>query len=135
MAVQATKMFSKLLSETDIKKRLAIPEKILGFLPDFNGTHAVKIDLMYGTRIWPIFCSIRKKGYKKPVFSGGWRNFVICNNFNVGDKITMYKVQDEDGFSHYRVEVEKPASKQSGVSLNDEVDETTVTCSRKVRYF
>ncbi|MBA0730361.1 hypothetical protein Golax_004526 [Gossypium laxum] len=100
--MEATKMFSKLLTETDIKKRLAIPVKILPSLPGFNGSHAV--------RIWPIVCTVRKQGYKKPVFSGGlWRNFVICNSFNVGDRITMFKVQYEDGSCLYRVEVEKLA--------------------------
>ncbi|KAK8486656.1 hypothetical protein V6N11_033109 [Hibiscus sabdariffa] len=111
MAVQATKMFSKLLTPTDIKKRLAIPAKILSSLPAFNGSHAIKIHLMYGTRMWPIVCTVRKKGYKKPVFSGGsWREFVMGNKLNVGDRISMYKVQD----SHYRVEVdkEKPATRK-----------------------
>ncbi|KAK8613795.1 hypothetical protein V6N13_101551 [Hibiscus sabdariffa] len=69
---------------------------------------------MYGTRMWPIDCTVRKKGYKKPVFSGGlWRGFVIGNKLNVGDRISMYKVPD----SHYMVEVEKEkpaASNQHG---------------------
>ncbi|MBA0574949.1 hypothetical protein Golob_025009 [Gossypium lobatum] len=105
----ATNMFSKLLTENDIKNRLAIPVKILPSLPGFNGSHAVRIQLMYSTRIWPIVCTVRKQGYKKPVFSGGlWRNF-ICNSFNVGDRITMFKVQYEDGSCLYRVEVEKLA--------------------------
>ncbi|KAK8613794.1 hypothetical protein V6N13_101550 [Hibiscus sabdariffa] len=113
MSVQSTNMFSKLLTETDIKKRLAIPVKTLSSLPAFNGSHAIKIHLLYGTRMWPIDCSVRKKGYKKPVFSGGlWRDFVIGNKLNVGDRISMYKVQD----SHYRVEV----------------DQTPVACCRKV---
>ncbi|KAL4347792.1 hypothetical protein GQ457_17G001580 [Hibiscus cannabinus] len=119
MAAQSTMMFSKLLTETDIKKRLAIPAKILPSLPAFNGSHAIRIHLMYGTRMWPIDCTVRKKGYKKPVFSGGlWRDFVIGNKLNVGDRISMYKVQD----SHYRVEVlekEKPDApiKQEGAVI------------------
>ncbi|KAK8486652.1 hypothetical protein V6N13_080718 [Hibiscus sabdariffa] len=128
-------MFSKLLTETDIKKRLAIPAKILPSLPAFNGSHAIKIHLMYGTRVWPIDCTVRKKGYKKPVFSGGlWRGFVIGNKLNVGDRISMYKVQD----SYYRVEVDKEktaARNQHGaVSFNHGVDQTpvSVTFSRKV---
>ncbi|XVE94157.1 hypothetical protein REPUB_Repub01dG0257400 [Reevesia pubescens] len=114
----AMKMFSKSLIDTDIKKRLAIPANILSSFSDFNESHAVRINLMYGTRAWPIICSIRKKGHKKPVFSGGWRNFVSCNNFDVGNRFTLYKVQDEDGSSHYRVEVEKPASRPSGVLIS-----------------
>ncbi|KAK8516629.1 hypothetical protein V6N13_080722 [Hibiscus sabdariffa] len=140
MAAQSTMMFSKLLTATDIKKRLAIPAKILPSLPAFNGSHAIRIHLMYGTRMWPIDCTVRKKGYKKPVFSGGlWRDFVIGNKLNVGDRISMYKVQG----SHYRVEVlekEKPtASNQHGtlpspaLSFNHGVNQiqTPVTCCNK----
>ncbi|KAK8516627.1 hypothetical protein V6N12_049349 [Hibiscus sabdariffa] len=136
MEAQSTMMFSKLLTETDIKKRLAIPTKILPFLPSFNGSHAIRIHLVYGTRMWPIVCTVRKKGYKKPVFSGGlWRGFVIGNKLNVGDRISMYKVQD----SYYRVEaatnhhgaLPSPALSNS----NHEVDQipVRVTFSRKVR--
>ncbi|KAK8485840.1 hypothetical protein V6N13_149675 [Hibiscus sabdariffa] len=77
MAAQATKMFSKKLTDNDVKKR-------------------------------PLVCTVRKKGYKKPVFSGRlWTDFVICKKLNVGDGISLHKVEDEDGSSHYRVEVEK----------------------------
>ncbi|EOX97118.1 Uncharacterized protein TCM_006219 [Theobroma cacao] len=137
---QATKIFSKSLTDTDIKKRLAIPAKILPSLPDFNGSHAVTIHLMYGTRTWPIVCSVRKTGYKKPVFSDGWRNFVICNDFHVGEVLTLYKVQDEEGSFHYRVEVEKLATPSvalsaRALSLNHEVDETTGTSRTKISNF
>ncbi|MBA0753133.1 hypothetical protein Gogos_019783 [Gossypium gossypioides] len=109
MASQPTEMFTKKLTATDINKRLAIPGKILPSLPAFNGGHAVRIQLMYGTEIWPIDCTVRKNGYKKPVLSGGWRKFVVDNELKTGDKITMYKdFEDEDGGSHFRVEVEKP---------------------------
>ncbi|KAK8617812.1 hypothetical protein V6N13_080717 [Hibiscus sabdariffa] len=135
-------MFSKLLTQTDIRKRLAIPSKILSSLPAFNGSHAIRIHLMYGTRMWPIDCTIRKKGYKKPVFSGGlWRGFVTGNKLNVGDRIIMYKVQD----SHYRVEVDKEKKKPAAcnqhgalsspaLSFNHGVDQTpvSVTFSKKV---
>ncbi|KAB2036151.1 hypothetical protein ES319_D04G204300v1 [Gossypium barbadense] len=75
-------VFSKSLTGTEIKK-------------SFNRSHAVIIKLMYGTEIWPIVCTIRKKGYKKPVFSGPlWRNFVISKKLRIGDRIRMYKVHD-----------------------------------------
>ncbi|MBA0576493.1 hypothetical protein Golob_027309 [Gossypium lobatum] len=125
MAVQATMMFSKKLTYTDINKRLAIPTKILPSLPGFNRSHAVKIQLMYGTKIWPIDCTVRKQGYTKPVFSRGWRKFVVHNKLKIGDRVTIYKVQHQDGSSHYKVEVEKPAAS------NHEVDETTVTRYRR----
>ncbi|XVE67449.1 hypothetical protein DITRI_Ditri08aG0161900 [Diplodiscus trichospermus] len=85
-------------------------------------------------RLWPIVCSIRKKGYyKKPVFSSGWRKLVISNNFNVGDVLTMYKAQDEAGSFHYMIQVENPARPSRDLpprsfSLNHEVvDENTGT--------
>ncbi|KAG4205931.1 hypothetical protein ERO13_A04G130724v2 [Gossypium hirsutum] len=100
----ATKMFSKLLTETDIKKRLDIPVKILPSLPGFNGSHAVRIHLMYGTRIWPIVCTVGKQ------LNNGTRNmFSPVDYGEIGDRITMFKVQYEDGSCLYRVEVEKLA--------------------------
>ncbi|MBA0871889.1 hypothetical protein Goshw_001639 [Gossypium schwendimanii] len=113
------------LTYTDINKRLAIPKKILPSLPRFNRSHAVKIQLMSGTKIWSIDCTVRKQGYKKPVFSGGWRKFVVHNELKIGDRVTIYRVQHQDGSSHYRVEVEKPAAG------NHEADETTVTRHRR----
>ncbi|KAB2036164.1 hypothetical protein ES319_D04G205600v1 [Gossypium barbadense] len=138
MASQPTKMFSKKLKTTDINKRLAIPGQILPSLPAFNAGYAVRIQLMYGTEIWPIDCTVRKNGYKKPVLSRGWRKFVVDNELKTGDKITMYKdFEDEDGGSHFRVEVEKPeaasnqdrrtlpSSSSSFLTFNDhEVDGT-----------
>ncbi|KHG27660.1 Replicase polyprotein 1ab [Gossypium arboreum] len=58
----ASQPFTKKLTATDINKRLAIPGKILPSLPAFNGGHAVRIQLMYGTVIWPIDCTVRKNG-------------------------------------------------------------------------
>ncbi|KAK8486235.1 hypothetical protein V6N11_012977 [Hibiscus sabdariffa] len=122
-----TKLFSKSLTDTDTRKRLAIPAKILPDLPDFNGSHAVNLRLMYGTKVWPIICSVRKNGYKKPVLSGGWRNFVVYNDFSVGDELTLYKVHGETGCCYYRVEVEKPPNPSANHSPRHRVDGTIGT--------
>ncbi|KAB2036154.1 hypothetical protein ERO13_D04G176456v2 [Gossypium hirsutum] len=106
MAAHSKLVFSKFLSDSDIKKRLAVPSAIQRSLPPFNGGHALIFQFLHGTRFWPILYSIRTKGYSKPVFSGRlWRNFVIYNNLNVGDRFTLYQVQVEDGSSYYRVDV------------------------------
>ncbi|KAK8613797.1 hypothetical protein V6N13_101553 [Hibiscus sabdariffa] len=132
MAAQSLEiLFSKNLTVTDIEKRLAVPTKIISSLPGFNGGNAVHIRLMHGTKTWPIVCTVRTQGYSKPVFSVGWRKFVTDNKLNVGDRITMYKVQDEDGnSSHYMVEMEHPAATNQdralpfpALSLNHEVHE------------
>ncbi|KAB2088232.1 hypothetical protein ERO13_A04G133251v2 [Gossypium hirsutum] len=106
MAAHSKIVFSKLLTDTDINKRLAVPSAIQSSLPPFNGGHALIFRFLHRTRFWPILYSMRTKGYNKPVFSGRlWRNFVIYNNLNVGDRFTLYQVQVEDGSSYYRVEV------------------------------
>ncbi|MBA0815211.1 hypothetical protein Gohar_020973, partial [Gossypium harknessii] len=58
---------------------------------------------MYGTKIWSIDCTVRKQGDTKPVFSRGWRKFVVHNELKIGDRVTIYRVQHQDGSSHYRV--------------------------------
>ncbi|TYI34044.1 hypothetical protein ES332_A04G176500v1 [Gossypium tomentosum] len=106
MQAHSKLVFSKLLSDTDIKKRLAVPSAIQSSLPPFNGGHALIFHFLHGTRFWPILYSIRTKGYKKPDFSGRlWRDIVIYNNFNVGDIFTLYRVQVEDNSSYYMAEV------------------------------
>ncbi|MBA0782208.1 hypothetical protein Gotri_003067 [Gossypium trilobum] len=106
MAAQAKLVFSKFLSDTDIKMRLAVPSAIQRSLPPFNGGHALIFQFWHGTRFWPMHYSIRRRGYSKPVFSGrNWRDFVIYNNLNVGDSFTLHQVEVEDGSSYYRVEV------------------------------
>ncbi|OMO92226.1 hypothetical protein COLO4_17744 [Corchorus olitorius] len=55
------KLFSKSLTDTDIRKRLAIPTKILPFLPDFNiGSHALRFHLIHGFKKWSIGIDVEK---------------------------------------------------------------------------
>ncbi|PPD72747.1 hypothetical protein GOBAR_DD30354 [Gossypium barbadense] len=110
-----------------LKSKRGCQSNIRPSLPSVNRSHAVIIKLMYGTEIWPIVCTIRKKGYKKPVFSGPlWRNFVISKKLRIGDRIRMYKVHD--GCSDCRLEVEKPTATSNmelamGASANESLVE------------
>ncbi|PPD71181.1 hypothetical protein GOBAR_DD31938 [Gossypium barbadense] len=112
---EAIKLFSKLLTDTDTRKRLAVPAKILPALPDFNGSYAMKLHLMYGTKAWPIRLLCPQKWVQETGF------------LRVGDKLTLYKVNDIDeaGSSYYKVEVEKPAKPSRDISLNHRVDNGT----------
>ncbi|KAK8516630.1 hypothetical protein V6N13_080723 [Hibiscus sabdariffa] len=108
-AAQSTEMlFSKKLTRTDIKHRLAVPTKILPSLPDFNGGHAVVIPLVHGRKTWRIVCAVRKQKHKKPEFRGEWRKFVTDESLQVNDRITIYKVQ-YGPLSHYKAEVDRSA--------------------------
>ncbi|GKV32216.1 hypothetical protein SLEP1_g40833 [Rubroshorea leprosula] len=99
-------LFKKPLKPTDITKRLAIRTKSLESLPHFNGGHAVRLKVLYEGRGWPMVCSTRKQGHKKPVLSNGWIPFVRENHLKVGDVVTLYKEGDEAGLQ-YRIEVDR----------------------------
>ncbi|XWS67485.1 hypothetical protein CRYUN_Cryun04dG0010600 [Craigia yunnanensis] len=126
------KLFSKSLTATDCHKRLSIPKRVLTSLPEFHGGHAVELHVRYETMEWPLVCTTRKKGYKKPVLSKGWRKFVRGNGLNVGDKLTLYKEEDESGSLHYRVEVKRAtrpsrALSQSPPAVDHDLDESHET--------
>ncbi|PPD72748.1 hypothetical protein GOBAR_DD30355 [Gossypium barbadense] len=146
MESRSRMVFSKLLTDTDIKKRLAIPSKTLSDLPNFNGSNGVRINIMYGTKVWPIDCTARRTGYKKPVFSGRlWRAFIMSNELKVGDRISLYKVQGKDGCSHFKFEVDKqPASASNqygttvrifGFNISDEATEMKFMKEREIDFF
>ncbi|MFQ6648853.1 hypothetical protein Gotur_020736 [Gossypium turneri] len=72
---------------------------------------------MYAGRISEVDCTVRRNGCLKLVLSGGWIRFIVQNKLKVGDRITVYK--DENGSSHYMVEVEEPpATNQHGTLPN-----------------
>ncbi|KAE8698821.1 Armadillo repeat only 4 [Hibiscus syriacus] len=115
------KIFSKYLTETDRLKRLSIPSRVLSSFPEFNGGHAVELLVTYETVEWPLVCTVRRQGrYKKPVLSKGWRRFVLGNGLNVGDRITFHKEEDELSSLHYRVELERAASRGKKVQVKRE---------------
>ncbi|GLT63683.1 hypothetical protein SLA2020_362290 [Shorea laevis] len=104
-------VFSKSLTKTDVKKRLAVPMKSLASLPDFKGGYAVDLrvrDASGQGKVWEFKCSVRKKNHPKPVFCAGWLDFVRFNNLQVGDQIKFYKDMDDAlAANSYKIEVRK----------------------------
>ncbi|GKV32199.1 hypothetical protein SLEP1_g40817 [Rubroshorea leprosula] len=100
-------LFSKSLTTTDVRRRLAIPTRIVNSLLPNGGDHAVELHVWHGTTEWRIMCTTRKEGYKKPVFSRGWRHFALENKLKVGDVVTLYKEEHEAGHLYYRIEVKR----------------------------
>ncbi|KAJ6677335.1 hypothetical protein OIU85_010496 [Salix viminalis] len=98
---------SKVLRETDIKKKYSVPTGFLSSLPSFNGGHAVDFEAVDGSgRVWPFRCSVRKNGrHPKPVISRGWRAFVDSKGLKVGDKVGFYKKENEAGANNHAYEV------------------------------
>ncbi|GKV24395.1 hypothetical protein SLEP1_g34010 [Rubroshorea leprosula] len=115
-------LFSKPLTSTDTRKRLAIPTKSLTSLLHNEGGNAVELHVRHGTAVWPIMCTTRKKGHKKPVLSKGWRSFALKNKLNVGDIVTLFKEEDEAGYLNYRIEVvraNQPSLQHSGATVGN----------------
>ncbi|KAB5524119.1 hypothetical protein DKX38_021868 [Salix brachista] len=121
---------SKVLRETDIKKRYSVPAGFLSSLPSFNGGHAVDFQAVDGSgRVWPFRCSVRKKGHPKPVISRGWRAFVDSKGLKVGDKVQFYKKKNEAGAKKHAYEIR--AEKE--IKIFDDRGEMHRAGRRKVR--
>ena len=87
--------FSKLLTKTDIHKRLSLPTKFFKSLPSLEGVHAVSFEAMdEGGSVWTFQCYSREEGHPKPVLSKGWLEFVRNKKLKVGDTI-KFSVLDQ----------------------------------------
>ncbi|KAF5743794.1 hypothetical protein HS088_TW08G00382 [Tripterygium wilfordii] len=105
-------LFEKILSETDTNKRLSIPTRCLAY---FTGSvldqeaYAVELkvkDHQMGY-VHTFYCTTRKRGYKKPVFSKGWVNYVRQRNLRVGDKVVFRREGDGEGGFVYKIEAKR----------------------------
>ncbi|XP_011003894.1 PREDICTED: B3 domain-containing transcription factor NGA4-like [Populus euphratica] len=104
-------VFSKILRETDTKKRLSVPIRFLRSLPPFKlGSHAVTFDATDEKgKAWTFQCSTRKRGqYPKPVLTRGWVAFVKSKKLQVGDKVMFIKRENcATATISYKVRAEK----------------------------
>ncbi|CAL8998132.1 unnamed protein product, partial [Prunus brigantina] len=102
--------FEKYLTETDIEGRLAVPSEWLKILPPFEkGCFEVQFEVTDGVGFfWQLCCSIRKKGYRKPVLqSEGWLKFVNAKGLQVGDKVVLDTKADDFRGTKIRIRAQK----------------------------
>ncbi|PQQ01968.1 hypothetical protein Pyn_37139 [Prunus yedoensis var. nudiflora] len=102
--------FEKYLTETDIEGRLAVPSEWLKILPPFkNGSFEVQFEVTDGVGFyWQLCCSIRKKGYRKPVLqSEGWLKFVNAKGLQAGDKVVIDTEADDFRGTKIRIRAQK----------------------------
>ncbi|XVF78784.1 hypothetical protein PTKIN_Ptkin14bG0164600 [Pterospermum kingtungense] len=89
--------FEKRLRTTDVKKQMAIPTKFIRNLPLYEGGHTIYFPVHdVSGYVWENFgYYIRKEGqpYRKPIFQGGWRNYVDAKSITPGDKI-IFRVEE-----------------------------------------
>ncbi|TXG71255.1 hypothetical protein EZV62_006190 [Acer yangbiense] len=116
-------IFSKLLTETDIKARLTVPTDALAHINIPGGGNKVDLSPMDsdGNR-WPFRCYTRLNGHPKPAFTTGWLDFVRAKGLQIGDKVTFSRLEDEAGGApQYRIH----ASRLRAITLmGAEVEDT-----------
>ncbi|XVF67658.1 hypothetical protein PTKIN_Ptkin10aG0139100 [Pterospermum kingtungense] len=118
-------LFSKLLTQTDIQRRLSVPTHILSLLPNFlDGDHRYT-DLQVKDccgGLWSFRCIWRDGVYAKPVFSKGWLEFVYAKNLKIYDKVVLYKEKDMEAAVPYRIEVRRKIMRLLGQDIWIEVE-------------
>ncbi|KAG8646137.1 hypothetical protein MANES_10G126325v8, partial [Manihot esculenta] len=97
--------FSKILTSSDILRRLSIPENSVKAFPS-----AQKIILHVkddSGNVWSFRCRIPAIGFSKPVVFGNWFKFVRSKDLKPRDTIVFYKEMDECSGAQYKIEVKK----------------------------
>ncbi|XWS67491.1 hypothetical protein CRYUN_Cryun04dG0011200 [Craigia yunnanensis] len=128
-------VFSKILTKTDIEKRLSVPTVKKKCFLNFRDQHKEEFKAIdMNGKVWLFLCSTRKtKGYPKPVLSKGWLLFVRCWKLAIGDKVILHRKQDKAGKGHYIIEVIKRATQRSSVLSplvqNHDADRTMAVAS------
>ncbi|GMJ13964.1 hypothetical protein HRI_005065600 [Hibiscus trionum] len=117
-------ILSKMLSETDIRRRCTVPMKYFrmeGFPRprlSLEGNPWVDFDVKDESgRHWSLRCSIRDIGddsgrpkHPKPVLIKEWIPFVKSKELCAGDRVIIYEEQDKTGSMRHRIKVEKRTS-------------------------
>ncbi|KAK1584047.1 hypothetical protein Q3G72_029402 [Acer saccharum] len=98
-------IFSKLLTETDIKARLTVPTDALAHINIPGGGNKVDLSVMdSGGNRHTFRCYTRPDRHPKPAFTTGWLDFVRAKGLQIGDKVTFSKLEDEAGGTpQYRI--------------------------------
>lgn len=87
-------LFSKCLTETDIRARLTIPMASMPHfqIPNHENTNHFDIPVVDSEgHEWTFRCSTRPRGHPILVISGGWLEFVRANGLLVNDEVTFYE--------------------------------------------
>ncbi|XWS54860.1 hypothetical protein CRYUN_Cryun10bG0125800 [Craigia yunnanensis] len=112
-------LFSKLLTQTDIERRLSVPNQVLHLFPILDGDHRYA-DLQVKDNsggLWTFRCIWRDGIYAKPVFSKGWLEFVYAKSLKIYDKVVLYKEKDVEAAVPYRIEVTRKIMRLMGQDI------------------
>ncbi|EOX98129.1 Uncharacterized protein TCM_006964 [Theobroma cacao] len=118
------KLFSKLLTQTDIEKRLSVPTHILHLFPFLDGDRFADLQVKDSSGgLWTFRCIYRDGIYAKPVFSKGWLEFVYAKNLQIDDEVAFHKDKDIEAAVPYRIEVKRKLMRLMGQDIWIEVEQ------------
>ncbi|XVF01166.1 hypothetical protein REPUB_Repub04eG0064900 [Reevesia pubescens] len=101
-------LFAKVLTHTDVERRLSCPSGCLPALPWSEGCHGIILQVKDDAGIlWNFGCIVRSGVVKKPVIVSGWIQFVQSKDLHTGDIVILYKEDDIITGAHYKIEVKK----------------------------
>ncbi|XP_034910721.1 uncharacterized protein [Populus alba] len=114
-------IFSKVLTDTDVRFRFSFPAHCLQYL-DFAGNNYVDLHVKDSCgELRVIRCRKRNGGYDKPELSMGWRDFVADYGLRVGDKVVLHREDDQNLGSQFRIEAKRRSFKLFGEEVWVEV--------------
>ncbi|XVF68214.1 hypothetical protein PTKIN_Ptkin10aG0186900 [Pterospermum kingtungense] len=131
-------VFSKILTKTDIGKRLAVPSQRKKCFLSFTGQqHRIEFEVVdEDGGVWVFVCSTRKLGrFPKPVLTKGWLQFARWWKLAVGDEVILHsKVRGQ-----YRIEIKRatqlsyndPDRALGVASYVEEEEPTLTTCNSR----
>ncbi|XVF01169.1 hypothetical protein REPUB_Repub04eG0065200 [Reevesia pubescens] len=113
-------LFAKVLTHTDVERRLLCPDRCLRALPWSEGSHGIILQVKDDAGIlWNFGFILRSGVVKKPVIVSGWIQFVQSKDLHTGDIVILYKEDDIITGAHYKIEVKKSKNTLSFVNKKE----------------
>ncbi|XP_061980632.1 uncharacterized protein LOC133700932 [Populus nigra] len=100
-------IFSKVLTDTDVRVRFSFPTHCLQHL-DFAGNNYVDLHVKDSCGELRVIRCLKRNGvYDKPVLSESWLKFVADYGLRVGDKVVLHREDDHNLESQFRIEAKR----------------------------
>ena len=101
-------VFVKVLTTTDVERRLSFPDRCVLALPRSEECHVIVLKVKDDAGIlWNFGCKIRYGVIPKLDIVSGWIQFVGSKDLHKDDVVILYKEEDIITGAHYKIEVKK----------------------------
>ncbi|XVE93265.1 hypothetical protein REPUB_Repub01dG0175700 [Reevesia pubescens] len=100
-------VFVKVLTITDVERRLSFPDRCIPDLQRFEGCQIMLPVKDDAGMLWNFGCVIRYGSVRKLVIVTGWIQFVQSKDLHEDDVVVLYKEDDVVTGAHYKIEVKR----------------------------